>query len=68
MKVYGTNPKSDPDQKKRNKTISEKEYQMKQNRKENKPIEKKEKEIELKKKHTKVQMEKRYKSPCRIGI
>ena len=47
MKVYGTNPKFDPDQKKRNKTTSEKEYQMKQNRKENKPIEKKEKEIEF---------------------
>lgn len=49
MKVYGTNPKFDPDQKKRNKTTSEKEYQMKQNRKENKPIEKKEKEIGFKK-------------------
>ena len=46
MKYFGTNPKFDPDQKKRNKTIFiEKEYQMKQNRKENKPIEKKDKEI-----------------------
>ena len=34
---------------KRKGTTSEKEYQMKQNRKENKPIEKKEKEIKFKK-------------------